>query len=627
MKRLNRQKPPRTNDFIYRNVMNKNKKILIFILAFLHLVAVEFIRGLSGDFGPYFGTGIFSYRPESLIVFVACLIMLGRFFDQAVLKDKGRVIISVCLGILLGFCSVWGQYVLYETTLFDESSKVLTAFFMSGLFSVFTIPLVSEIIGLLNKISGSLYDWSEDSDRKRRPLYFVLISLVTFITYIPLFLYVWPMNFFGDSYDELLAQLIGRRTTHHTVIHGLMLRKFYELGLKMGAPEKGMQLMTLLQMALLALSIGVFMLYVYDRGFSKKVRITLFALCVINPVNGYYAVTAEKGTMGIALALIGMTYLMRFLDALDKDEPAKNKIVSTAVFVIASSLGCLFRNNMVYALFLGGLIIALLRKGAKQKIIVFLTVLLLFGSYTAENNLLIKAEGSITADKYRETLPLPIMCLARVYILHGDEMDPALKETILAYIPENAMGEYVISISDGVKAQANEELFKQDMSTFIKIFIKCGLKYPGDYIDQFAWLTYGYWNPYDAFTMGSTTPYVVKPLPEEFADVKNTDLIPALDGLFGAVYYETGRFRIPLISWFYRCTLYVWSVIFLLVAGLVRKSRRMISLAAVPFFYLVTVFAGPLCQFRYVYFNVLTFPLILLAIAEGYGKARGNAEK
>ena len=611
----------------FGNVMKKNKNIFIFIMAFLHLTAVEYVRGLSGDFGPYFGTGIFSYRPESIMVFILCLIMLARFTEPSVLRDKGRVVISSVTGALLAICCVWGQYVLYQTTLFDKASKVLTALLMSALFSIFTIPLVSEIIGLLVKVSSYCEDGKDEIlPRKKRCVYFCVITLITFITYIPVFLYVWPMNFFGDSYDELVAQLIGRRTTHHTVIHGLMLRKFYELGLKMGAPEYGMQLMTLLQMLLLAVSIGVFMLYVRDRGFSKKLRTVLFALCVINPVNGYYAVTAEKGTMGIALALIGMTYLMKFLDALDKNESLKSKAIGASVFVISSSLGCLFRNNMVYAFFLGGIVIAFLRKGAKQKTVMLLTVFILFGAYHIENNVLIKAEGSITADKYRETLPLPIMCLARVAILHGEEMDPALYETILAYIPQNALGEYVISNSDGVKAFANEDLFKQDMSTFVKIFIKCGFKYPGDYIDQFAWLTYGYWNPYDAFTLGSTTPYVVKPLPEEFADVKNKNLIPAFEGIFNAFYYDTGRFRVPLIAWFYRCTVYVWAVVFLLVVGAVKKSRRMISIGAVPFFYLVTVFAGPLCQFRYVYFNVLTLPLILLAIAEGYGKARETAK-
>lgn len=608
--------------------MKKYKNIIIFIMAFLHLTAVEYVRGLSGDFGPYFGTGIFSYRPESLMVFILCLIMLARFMQPSVLRDKGRVVISSVTGVLLAFCSVWGQYVLYRTTLFDETSKVLMALLMSVLFSIFTVPLVSEIIGLL--VNASSYfeaDKGELPSRKKRTLYFLAISFITFISYIPVFLYVWPMNFFGDSYDELLAQLAGHRTTHHTVIHGLMLRKFYELGLKMGAPEYGMQFMTLLQMALMAVSVGLFMLYVRDRGFSKKVRIALFVLFFINPVNGYYAVTAEKGTMGIALALIGMTYLMRFMDDLDKNASVKSKILNAAVFVLASSAGCLFRNNMVYAFFLGGLVIAFLRKGAKQKIVMLLVVFILFGAYTAENKVLIKAEGSITADKYRETLPLPIMCLARVTILHGEEMDPALRETILAYIPESALGEYSISISDGVKARANEELFKQDMITFIKIFIKCGLKYPGDYIDQFAWLTYGYWNPYDAFTLGSTTPYVVKPLPEEYADIKNKNLIPGLEGIFNAFYYDTGRFRVPLISWFYRCTIYVWAVVFLVVSGAVRKSRRMISIGAIPFFYLVTVFAGPLCQFRYVYFNVLTLPVILLAIAEGYGKVSENREK
>ena len=434
---------------------------------------------------------------------------------------------------------------------------------------------------------------------------------------------MWPMNFFGDSYDELLAQLAGHRTTHHTVIHGLMLRKFYELGLKMGAPEYGFQLMTLLQMALLAVSIGVFMLYVYDKGYSKKVRVAFFILCVINPVNGYYAVTAEKGTMGIALALIGMTYLLKLLDT-EEENDMRRKISYAAVFVVSSSLGCLFRNNMVYAFLLGGIVIAILRKGVKKKLIMLLTVLILFGAYHVENNTLIKAEGSVTNDQYRETFPLPIMCLARVAILHESEMDPVLYETILAYIPQRALDEYTISISDGVKGLANEALLKADTKTFIKIFIKCGLKYPGDYIDQFAWLTHGYWNPYDAFILGSTTPYVVKPLPEEYADVTSKNLVPAFEGVFNAVYYDTGRFRIPLIAWFFRSTIYVWSVVFLVICGIVRKSRRMLSIGAIPFFYLVTVLAGPLCQFRYVYFNVLTLPIVLLAFVEGYGKGRKN---
>ena len=601
--------------------MKKYKNIIIFILAFLHLAAAEYVRGLSGDFGPYFGTGIFSFGPGSIMVFVLNVIMLGRFTDPKVSSDKRRVRISVLMGILLGFCSVWGQYVLYEVTLFDKASKVFTALVMSAGFSIFTIPLVSEIIGATEFISSMLFEGEKAvGTGRKRILYFAAISLITFLSYIPLFLYMWPMNFFGDSYDELLAQLAGHRTTHHTVIHGLMLRKFYELGLKMGAPAYGMQIMTLLQMLLLAVSIGVFMLYVYDRGFSRKVRIAFFILCVINPVNGYYAVTAEKGTMGIALALIGMTFLLRLLDAEEKNAPKKQMIIYAALFIIMSSLGSLFRNNMVYAFLLGGIVIALLRKNLKSKAVMLLIVLLLFGAYHVENNALIKAEGSTVADKYRETFPLPIMCLARVTILHGDEMDPVLRETILAYIPERALEGYLISFSDDVKACANEELLQSDLKTFLKLFIKCGLKYPGDYIDQFAWLTYGYWNPYEAFTLGSTLPYVVKPLPEEYADITNKNLIPAFEGLFNAIYYDTGKFRIPLISWFLRATVYVWSVVFLIISGAFKKSRRMISVGAIPLFYLVTVFAGPLCQFRYVYFNVLTLPVVLLAIVEGYRK-------
>ena len=148
----------------------------------------------------------------------------------------------------------------------------------------------------------------------------------------------------------------------------------------------------------------------------------------------------------------------------------------------------------------------------------------------------------------------------------------------------------------------------------MKLFVKLGLSYPGDYLDQIAWLTYGYWNPYRAFTLGSTTPFINKPLPESYADVRNRDLIPFLDPVFNFVYYDTGRFRLPVFAWFYRGTVYVWSVVLLLMYGKARKNRMAMSMGAIPFFYLVTVFAGPLCQFRYLYFNVLTLPIILYCL-------------
>ena len=161
------------------------------------------------------------------------------------------------------------------------------------------------------------------------------------------------MNFFGDSWDELLSQINGVRTTHHTVIHGLMLRKFYLLGLKIGAPEYGIQFMTILQMGLMAAAFACFMLYLYDRSVNKKIRIAFLLICILNPVNGYYAVTAEKGTMGIALAMIGMISLMRMFDLEEEGVSIKNRsfIFHAVMYVLFSSSGCLFRNNMVYLLY------------------------------------------------------------------------------------------------------------------------------------------------------------------------------------------------------------------------------------------------------------------------------------
>jgi len=595
--------------------MSSRSKLAIAVLSVLCLISIEYTNCLSEFYGVYLGTGIFSFSPESILVFAVCIFLLSRFFKVLHSGDRSRIAASVILGFLIGFCCVWSQFVLYKTTLFDSSSKVFAALAASLGFSVFTIPLVSEMIGLIKKYSFDV----NDNEKKGRLIYFFKVFAAVIIVYIPMFLYVWPMNFFSDSWDELVAQIEGRRSTHHTVIHGLMLRKFYILGLKLGEPAYGFQFYTILQMMIIAFAIAVFMVYVYEKCSDKKVRAFFLILNLINPVNVYYAVSADKGTMGIALAMVAMVSLFRILDHMESEGTVKNRrfVINVLVFILCGSMGCQFRNNMVYAFLLGGIVIAVLRKNIPQKIIMLLIVLAVFGSYKIEYHGLIRLENSKEVDTYRETFAFPINCLARIVKLHGDELDPEIYSSITEYIPEYAIEEeYNISIADGVKARANEELLQNETGRFIKLFFYCGLKYPGDYLDQFAWLTHGYWNPYRAWVLTSTTAVCVRPLPEQYADIRHDYKLPFGENSFHWVWWHEGRFKIPLIAWFFRGTVYFWSVIFLFVYGISKKNRRMISISMIPLFYLITVLAGPLCQFRYIYFNVLTLPVVLYALLE-----------
>lgn len=609
-------------------VLQKNKIIISAVAAFLHLISAEYISAMSGDTGVYYGTGIFSFMPESIMVFVICILMLGRFFDEKILCDRQRVTASVILGVMTAFGCVWGQYILYEITLFDNASKIVTAFFHTIGFSIFTVPLASEIIGLLKMtdVSESFVPKNVSHHRLR---YGILIGIICFISYIPLYLYVWPINLIGDSFDELYAQILGNRTTHNTVIHGLMLRKAYILGLKLGNPSYGFAVYSVFQMILMSISIACVMLYLYDRRVAKKTRIIVFLLFFLNPVNAYFAVTAEKGTMGFAFAMCGMVALLRMLDEESGEGIGDRKkwMINAVLFIVLSSIGCLFRNNLIYAFVLGGLLISILKKGTKQKLIMLVTVLLLLGAYRMENAILIKVEDSRAVDSHKESLAYPIMCLARVAIEHEEDMPKELYDSILEFIPAEGLEAYSISVVDGVKTYISEESFKGNTGRFMLLFLKCGLKYPGDYIDQLGWLTYGYWNPYRTFILGSTTPYFARMLPEGIPNVEKVCLNPLMKDFYDKIYLETERFTLPLFAWFYRGAIYFWSVIFLLVIGAVKKSRRMVCISAIPFFHIVTVLAGPLCQFRYLYFNVLTLPLILFALFEGLGKNLDSHKK
>ena len=605
-----------------RTYSEKNGYIYIpvIILSYLNALAVQYVTYINGDYGIYYGTQIISFMPESVLWFALCFIFLKRFIQNKIWKEKGRFILSLIFGFGLGFTAVWAQETLYNITLWDNPERLSKAFIASFGLMIFTVPLVSEITGLFDRLSEKFAKEASgvEGNTIRKTVRFGLLSwLVFFVSYVPIFLWTYPINFFGDARDALNSDyLLGNATTHHSAIHWILMSKFYELGVRHGDVAYGMKFFTLLQMLILSGAIAYFMTYLYKKGINKKLRIGLFLLFLLNPVNAYFSVTAEKGTIGIALALLAMVILLEITDMFSAQDIKKvlrtpSLYIRVVLFALLMSVGAMFRNNMIYAVMAGGLIIALLANGFKKKAVFLLIFILTFACYKAETTSLVKSYGLSSPDKYRETFPVPIICLSRVAYLHGSELPPEIYNEIITYIPEYAIADYSIADHLDLKFHSNEIMLRDQTKRFIKLFIKCGFMYPADYLDQLGWMTMGYFNPLYAHVLGGTTPVFYTPLDDQFMQIEHKNLLPVGSGLLDWMYYREGRYEIPLFSLFYRPMIYVWMTFFAFAYGIYRGDKRRISMSLIPMLYFCTILLGPICQFRYMYFNILFLGYIL----------------
>ena len=78
------------------------------------------------------------------------------------------------------------------------------------------------------------------------------------------------------------------------------------------------------------------------------------------------------------------------------------------------------------------------------------------------------------AEENQEMLTVPIQQLARVYACSPSVMTQEEQETLLAFLPEEALKRYTPKLSDSVKIDFNNERYKENPSLFWKLWWSVG---------------------------------------------------------------------------------------------------------------------------------------------------------
>lgn len=449
------------------------------------------------------------------------------------------------------------------------------------------------------------------SDKKSR---FVQNWILMMALNIPVLLGTFPGFFVYDAQDELNEVLTRTFTTHHPLLHVLLLGGTIALAHKItGSWNAGIFLYILLQMMVITAIFAYVTDYLYQKKLGKTGNLITCLYYGLFPTIVMFTLCSSKDGLFGAFLLLLTVFLFQMVEDLEGFLSSRIKVV---LFISSAVLMPLFRHNGFYA-YLVFVPFALFYFRKKIKSFVTPMLLIPVALYLIISGLfsgILSSEGT----HHQEMLTVPIMQMARVYTYEPDIMTQEEKELLTSYIPEENLKLYTPRVSDMVKIGFDNELYEKDSKSFWKLWKSLLVRKPMTYLNAWFLTSYGYWYPaavmnvYQGNTVFTFTyedssyfGYEVE------APGHRASLIPALDSLYR--YLSIGSFQqdAPVLALLFKpgCILLIY--MFVLFYRLSRKSFS----GVLPFMPMIltflTVLLGPTYLVRYVVYLWTCLPLLL----------------
>lgn len=587
------------------------KRIVLFACGICFVLSLSHIISLFRLHADFYGVGEFGYNIWSPLGFIIALWLLNRMFQRT---DRRLHCAAAVSGFLMAAAIVYGAYAHFVNDIFQSVKVVCLQFaVMSGIATV-TIPASEEILLQFDRLNRYGERKCECKISKR---YFFIVWFLIFVAYLPIFMWFWPGNFVYDASYQMEEVIENEYITHHPLLHTIAMGTAYKFGVSVGDASTGFQFYTLLQMLILSAAFAYCAYYLYKRGVPRAYRVCVVVWFALFPMHAMFSITATKDVMFAAFFLWFMIFVIRLL--FDKEQ---FHWYTYGGLVLSGVLCCLTRNNAVYAVAAGTVIILLfVKRMLKQKLYAagLLAGICILASLADAG--LVAATNAKTVDRYRETYGMVLQCLARVAVYRGDDISETDYNEICMYMVEEDMKKYNPYLADAVKFTANEELMKENFWNFMKLFVKMGLKFPDEYIE--AWVTnmMGYWYPLDRGQYASGAIEFYHRLIDAEYEIVKKEYWTWPKAIYEPLYFYNGYVKVPVLGYLHRPDCWVWFLTYFLFWSIYRKRKETGLTAAIPFMYLATCYLGPVAVLRYIYCLVVIVPLI------GYVVMRSTDER
>ncbi len=560
----------------------------------------------------FYGVGLFGYNIWAVGLFLFAAWIIHRMLRR---NDKRLHIVSGITGLVLSLLFVYGSFTLFQNNIFQSAEVTrLQICMMAGFFPA-VMACAEEVLLLFDKLPA-WYNRKEEKEwaaevffRKHKAAYFFVVWLAVFLSFMPIFLGCWPGNFAYDAPAQMVQVLTESYNTHHPLLHTFMMGWAYNFGAMMGDVSNGYQLYTLAQMLLLSGAFAYCVYYLFLKKAARAWRLGVLLWFCWFPMHAMFAISSTKDVPFAAFFLIFMIYLIRLL--YDREQfkwYSYMGLIGSGVFCV------LMRNNAVYAILAGGLILILFEKGGwkpKLRIASLLVAIYVIGNVT--NTGMALAVNAENTDRYRESMTATLQSLGRVAAYRRDDLDDALYREICMYIDEEAIASYNPYLADLIKDAANEELLRENLLNYFKLWVKVGLQFPDEYIESFLANTMAYWYVLDM------APFTANPVDffhnliwlSDVEQIEKRGYFDLAGEFYGDLFWQEKVRETPVLGYLFRIDGWVWFLNFYFLWCIYRKSKKAGLMGAVPFMYMATCYLGPIPILRYIYCIIVLIPLLL----------------
>lgn len=464
--------------------------------------------------------------------------------------------------------------------------------------------------------AGLFSRWEKLPVGKRRLLVFLFFLIVWGIVLLA----VWPGFFVYDAQEEFNQVAQRRFTTHHPLLHVLLLGGIISAGNKLfGSYNAGIACYMIFQMTVLAVCFTWVLDSLRKRGAPLWLRVAGTLYFAFFPVIQMYVLCSAKDTLYSAAMLAVILLLVQMAEEREAFFSTKKNVAALAG---ALCLMALMRHNGLYILILLIPAMAALagRKQWMRAALAGLCALILTLGVSAGLKTVFHAEDS----ENQEMLTVPIQQLARTWTLSPEVFTEEEEEVLFSFLPREALERYTPKLSDNVKISFNNAAYAQDSSAFWRLWLSIGGKAPASYLNAWLLTSYGFWYP-DAvldgyqgntvftFTYGESSYFGY----ETELPGQRHSLIPWLDALFEKMSLELFQQRVPVVSMLFSPGFLFWvyaaGIVFLVRCGRFRQAAAFLP-AGLNW---LTVLLGPTSLVRYVLIFWFALPVLALVVSRG----------
>lgn len=446
-------------------------------------------------------------------------------------------------------------------------------------------------------------------------------NLMTFcfflICWLPVLLAVYPGFFVYDAQDEYLQVASRTFTTHHPLVHVLLLGGIICAVHKLtGSYNLGIACYMVVQMMIVSGGFTFLLSYLRKKKVSKGLRLLAMLYFAFFPVIVMFTLCSAKDTIFTVALLLLVICLLEMGIAKENFFTSKKKMIS---FVVCALTMMLFRKNGIYAFAVMVPVLLWYHKKNWKKMAVLLAVTFL--SYFLINGTLTVAFHAQNEEN-QELLTVPIQQLARTYKFNKEVFDEEDIDTLHEILPEEALVLYNPKLSDPVKYRFNNSAFAADKSKYAKLWLKIGLKKPLSYLNAWLMTSYGFWYPdtvIDVYSGNTVFTFTYEDssyfgYEVELPGVRDSK-IPWLDETYRKLSLEVAQEKIPILSMLYSPGCMFWCFAFVISFVLYRKKYHILVPYLLVLLIWLTVILGPTYLPRYVlifWFGLPLFAAVLL---------------